>query len=212
MIKLTRGALTMLLAQYRGILKNAWIKNFAVAAALATTVTTAYADAAEVTTWDDAVKTGEGAVALDGTAGVLNIQESKEWQKEPSTIVITGGVGHKIGGKEGTDVVIFAEEKNKDNYPTGNITIDTSSRIVKKSGTAVELTLKEYELLLLFVKNKNIALYRETIYEQVWHEPYMGDTRTVDLHIQRLRKKLGIKDRIQSVYKVGYRYIEGENN
>ena len=95
---------------------------------------------------------------------------------------------------------------------SGNITIDTSSRIVKKSGTAVELTLKEYELLLLFVKNKNIALYRETIYEQVWHEPYMGDTRTVDLHIQRLRKKLGIKDRIQSVYKVGYRYIEGENN
>ena len=95
---------------------------------------------------------------------------------------------------------------------SGNITIDTSSRIVKKSGTAVELTLKEYELLLLFVKNKNIALYRETIYEQVWHEPYMGYTRTVDLHIQRLRKKLGIKDRIQSVYKVGYRYIEGENN
>lgn len=93
---------------------------------------------------------------------------------------------------------------------SGNITIDTSSRIVKKNGEVVELTLKEYELLLLFVKNKNIALYRETIYEQVWHELYMGDTRTVDLHIQRLRKKLGMKDRIQSVYKVGYRYIEEE--
>ena len=141
MIKLTRGALTMLLAQYRGILKNAWIKNFAVAAALATTVTTAYADAAEVTTWDDAVKTGEGAVALDGTAGVLNIQESKEWQKEPSTIVITGGVGHKIGGKEGTDVVIFAEEKNKDNYPTGNITIDTTG----DGATAAKLTIANAE-------------------------------------------------------------------
>lgn len=95
---------------------------------------------------------------------------------------------------------------------SGNITIDTSSRIVSKNGEDVDLTLKEYELLLLFVKNKNIALYRETIYEQVWHEPYMGDTRTVDLHIQRLRKKLGLKDSIQSVYKVGYRYIEGENN
>lgn len=125
MIKLTRGALTMLLAQYRGILKNAWIKNFAVAAALATTVTTAYADPAEVTTWDDAVKTGEGAVALNGTAGVLNIQADKKWQKEPSTIVITGGTGHKIGGG-GKNVNLFAEEKNKDNYPTGNITIDTT--------------------------------------------------------------------------------------
>lgn len=93
---------------------------------------------------------------------------------------------------------------------SGGITIDTNSRIVRKNGEIVELTLKEYELLLLFVKNKNIALYRETIYEQVWHEPFMGGTRTVDLHIQRLRKKLGIKDCIQSVYKVGYRYIEGE--
>ena len=140
MIKLTRGALTMLLAQYRGILKNAWIKNFAVAAALATSVTSAYAgEPAEVTTWDDAVK--EGAVALDGTAGVLNIQATKEWQKEPSTIVITGGEGHKIGGKEGTDVVIFAEEKNKDNYPTGNITIDTTG----DGATVAKLTIANAE-------------------------------------------------------------------
>ncbi len=46
------------------------------------------------------------------------------------------------------------------------------------------------------------------IYERVWNEPYMGDTRTVDLHIQRLRKKLDLKDNIQSVYKVGYRLVE----
>lgn len=68
--------------------------------------------------------------------------------------------------------------------------------------------IKEYEILLLFVRNKNIALYREMIYERVWNEPYMGDTRTVDLHIQRLRKKLDLKDNIQSVYKVGYRLVE----
>ena len=94
MIKLTRGALTMLLAQYRGILKNAWIKNFAVAAALATSVTSAYADPAEVKTWEDAVK---GAVALNGTAGVLNIQASADWKANPGTITITGGENHKIG-------------------------------------------------------------------------------------------------------------------
>lgn len=87
-----------------------------------------------------------------------------------------------------------------------DITINTESRIVTKKGKAVDLTLKEYEILLLFVRNKNIALYREMIYEHVWKEPYMGDTRTVDLHIQRLRKKLDLKDKIQSVFKVGYRF------
>ena len=71
MIKLTRGALTMLLAQYRGILKNAWIKNFAVAAALATTVTSAYAeDAKDFATWDE----GVAASAKDATVK-LNGQE-----------------------------------------------------------------------------------------------------------------------------------------
>ena len=65
--------------------------------------------------------------------------------------------------------------------------------------------MKEFELLLLFVRNKNIALYRETIYENVWESNYLGDSRTVDLHVQRLRKKLGWEDKIKSVYKVGYR-------
>lgn len=89
-----------------------------------------------------------------------------------------------------------------------DLEINTNSRIVTRNGKPVELTLKEYEILLLFVRNKNIALYREMIYENVWNEPYMGDTRTVDLHIQRLRKKLDLKDNIQSVYKVGYRFTE----
>lgn len=142
MIKLTRGALTMLLAQYRGILKNAWIKNFAVAAALATSVTSAYADPAEVTTWEQATSKdvvldgevhGKGDAAYKGT---LNIQADKKWQKEPSTIVITGGDSHKIGGGD-KDVNLFAEKENKDNYPTGNITIDTTG----KGATPAKLTI-----------------------------------------------------------------------
>lgn len=121
MIKLTRGALTMLLAQYRGILKNAWIKNFAVAAALATTVTSAYAeDLAEVTTWDDAVKTGEGAVALNGTAGVLNLQKSGEI-KGAQQITITGGDSHKIGGADQADNIVI---DSKDEASYANLTIN----------------------------------------------------------------------------------------
>ena len=89
--------------------------------------------------------------------------------------------------------------------PIGDIVIDTDSRIVRKNETPVSLTPKEYDILLLFARNRNIALYRETIYERVWKEPYFGDTRAVDLHIQRLRKKLDLSDEIQSIYKVGYR-------
>ena len=105
------------------------------------------------------------------------------------------------------ETVLRRYNKTASVISVGDIEINTESRVVRKSGEAVDLTLKEYEMLLLFVRNKNIALYREMIYEHVWNEPYMGDTRTVDLHVQRLRKKLDLKDRIQSVFKVGYRFI-----
>lgn len=87
----------------------------------------------------------------------------------------------------------------------GDVTVDTQSRVVTKAGEVVALTAKEYALLLLFLQNRNIALFRETIYERVWENDYMGDSRTVDLHVQRLRKKLGWQERITAVYKVGYR-------
>ena len=86
-----------------------------------------------------------------------------------------------------------------------DIEIDTASRVVRKNGEPVALTAKEYELLLLFMQNKNIALYRDRIYERVWGEIFLGDSRTVDLHIQRMRKKLGLESRLVAVYKVGYR-------
>lgn len=86
-----------------------------------------------------------------------------------------------------------------------DIEIDTASRVVRRAGAPVALTAKEYDLLLLFVQNKNIALYRDRIYEKVWGEEFLGDSRTVDLHIQRMRKKLGLENRLVAVYKVGYR-------
>ena len=86
-----------------------------------------------------------------------------------------------------------------------DIQIDTAGRTVRRGGVPVALTAKEYELLLLFAQNKNIALYRDRIYERVWGEEFLGDSRTVDLHIQRMRKKLGLEKRLVAVYKVGYR-------
>lgn len=86
--------------------------------------------------------------------------------------------------------------------------INVPGRTVKKNGREIELTCKEFDLLLLFARNPDRALYREMIYEQVWGSPYMGDSRTVDLHVQRLRKKAGLGRQIESVYKVGYRFRE----
>lgn len=88
-----------------------------------------------------------------------------------------------------------------------DIEIDTESRTVLQGGMPVELTPKEYDLLLLFVRNKNRALYRETIYESVWGGEYSGTGRTVDLHVQRLKKKLGMEEHIVAIYKVGYRLV-----
>lgn len=90
-----------------------------------------------------------------------------------------------------------------------DVTIDTASRSVMQNGEQVSLTMKEFDLLLLLARNRNIALYRETIYETVWGGEYMGQSRTVDLHIQRLKKKLNWDNEITAVYKVGYR-LEGE--
>lgn len=86
-----------------------------------------------------------------------------------------------------------------------DVDIDLSSRTVMQNGQQILLTLKEYELLLFFARNPNIALYREVIYEQVWEKEYTGDSRTVDLHVQRLKKKLGWDRHISAVYKIGYR-------
>lgn len=89
---------------------------------------------------------------------------------------------------------------------TGGLTIDVQSRTVRRDGAIIPLTMKEYELLLLFARNPGIALYRETIYERVWESDWLGDSRTVDLHVQRLRRKVGWEDKIRAVYKIGYRY------
>jgi DNA-binding response OmpR family regulator len=103
------------------------------------------------------------------------------------------------------EAVLRRYNKSEQIIKVYDVVIDTASRTVTQNGKDVSLTMKEFELLLLFARNKNIALYRETIYENVWGGEYMGQSRTVDLHVQRLKKKLGWEDEIVAVYKVGYR-------
>ncbi len=87
----------------------------------------------------------------------------------------------------------------------GEVTIDVEARRVLRKGNPVVLTNKEFGLLMLFVENRNVALFRETLYEKVWEGEYFADSRTLDLHVQRLRKKLGWEQNLVAVYKVGYR-------
>ena len=103
------------------------------------------------------------------------------------------------------EAVLRRCHKLQDKISAAGIEVDTLSRTVRKNGQPVELTAKEYELLLLFLRNRNIALYRERIYEEVWEGEFDPDSRTVDIHVQRLKKKTGLEDSIISVRGVGYR-------
>ena len=87
----------------------------------------------------------------------------------------------------------------------GDVSVNTESRVVTKDGVQIELTAKEFDLLVIFVQNKNVALSRSYLYESVWHDWYNGDTRTLDNHVQRLRKKLDWADTIETVFRIGYR-------
>lgn len=89
-----------------------------------------------------------------------------------------------------------------------DIEVYSERRIVRKEGKEIYLTVKEYDLLEMFLQNKNIALSREQILDRVWGFDYIGLTRTVDIHVQRLREKLDLKDNIKTVFKIGYRLEE----
>lgn len=86
-----------------------------------------------------------------------------------------------------------------------DVRIDIEKRLVWKGQKEIELTPKEFELLLLFARNQNITLFRDKIYEAVWETEFTGDTRTLDLHVQRLRKKLGLEGCLKTIYRCGYR-------
>lgn len=103
------------------------------------------------------------------------------------------------------DVVLRRYKKCDMILEIGSLKIDTASMQVWRDGQEISLTKTEYELLLLFARNPRRAMYRETIYEQVWGEEYPFGSKAVDLHIQRLRKKVGWENCLRAVNKVGYR-------
>ena len=103
------------------------------------------------------------------------------------------------------EVVLRRTGKFSEIFEYRNIKVDFAKREVFKNNEKIEMTAQEFELLKVLIQNKNLALSREKLLESAWGYDYYGDTRTVDMHIQRLRKKLSWDDIIVTVYKYGYR-------
>ena len=101
--------------------------------------------------------------------------------------------------------VLRRTKKNSTIFEIKDCTIDLAKRIVLKDGKEVVLTLQEFNLLEALVLNRNFALSREKLLQLAWGFDYMGDTRTVDVHVQKLRKKLDLQKEIVTVFKYGYR-------
>ena len=103
------------------------------------------------------------------------------------------------------EVVLRRYNKTEDVFELNGLYVDASSMVARRDGVDIALTPKEFDLLLLFLRTPNTALYRESIYEKVWGGELEYGSKTVDLHVQRLRKKAGLEKELKSVSKVGYR-------
>lgn len=102
-------------------------------------------------------------------------------------------------------VVLRRNGKDHKNFRLKDIEVSLAERSIAKNNVQVELTAQEFALLEVLIQNQNLALTREQLLEAAWGYDYAGETRTVDMHIQRLRKKLDWEDTIKTVYKYGYR-------
>ena len=101
-----------------------------------------------------------------------------------------------------------SKTKKEDKYVFEGLEIDMLGRVVVVDGEKKELTPKEYDLLVYLIKNKNIALSREKILNEVWGYDFFGEDRTVDTHVKTLRKNLGkYKDMIVTVRGLGYKFV-----
>ena len=103
------------------------------------------------------------------------------------------------------EIVLRRFNREQKNLSFRDITVNMEERSVRRGSEIVDLTPKEYDLLVLFLKHQNVALSRDKILMDVWECSANIETRTVDNHVQRLRKKLGLEDCLKTVFKVGYR-------
>ncbi|MBR6558336.1 MAG: response regulator transcription factor [Clostridia bacterium] len=110
------------------------------------------------------------------------------------------------------EVVLRRKNKLSSVRKYGDITVDVDSHTVKKGDRTISLTPKEFESLMLFLSNIDVAVTRERLLSTVWGYDFEGESRTVDIHIQQLRKKLGLHKHLVTIPKLGYRLDKYEEN
>ena len=103
------------------------------------------------------------------------------------------------------DTVLKRYGKGSVELSLGDVSVNTRTRVVTRNGAEIALRAREYDLAVFLLRNRDLPLFRETIYERVWGGEFTGDTRTVDIHIRRLRQKLGWEDRLVTINRVGYK-------
>ena len=103
------------------------------------------------------------------------------------------------------EVVLRRARKHTTIFRLDNVVVNMTDRTVTIGEGTVDLSHREFELLEVFIRNQNIALSRDKLLELAWGYDYLGETRTVDNHVQKLRSKLGWEERIKTIYKLGYR-------
>ncbi len=102
------------------------------------------------------------------------------------------------------------EKSEGESYAFGGLVVDTAAHTVKIDGEEVDLTPKEFDLLVFLAANKGLALSREKILQKVWNYDYIGEDRTVDTHIKMLRSHLGpYREYIATVWGIGYKFDPG---
>jgi len=101
--------------------------------------------------------------------------------------------------------IVLRRSQRDEIMQVGALQVDLKKRLVLSEGQEIILTPQEFSLLEVLIINKNIALSRDKLLELAWGYDYIGDTKTVDVHIQKLRKKLGLENEIRTITKLGYR-------
>ena len=162
-------------------------------------------------------------ILLDGAMGTMLQKRGLQLGGIPEELNMTSPEMieevHKLYVQAGSDIIYtntFGANRYKLSHSqysveeiitAGNIEVDKAAHVVKVCGNPVELSFKEFELLVYFIENKGIALSREKILNNVWNYDYFGDARTIDTHVKKLRSKLGDKgEYIKTIWGMGYKF------
>lgn len=184
------------------------------------------ADAAEALAKDDTYDLALLDVMIPGMDGFLLLEIMKQYKIPVIFLTAKDDLDSKIQGLKGgaedymvkpfeiLELLVRIEKVLERSDKVGkvlkvlNMEICLDEHTVRQNGKEVPLKPMEFELLAVLAKNKNIAISRENLLKMVWGIDYLGETRTVDVHIGQLRKKLGLGDHIKTVSKLGYRLEE----